>query len=93
MHLKTAMLAGIFLVFCHSSGIMAADSQFACSMREDALPLPPAEGGLPSVKAEAFFTASENGRHTLEGAIFDKDGNLLFCDTTASRVYKLSPQK
>lgn len=54
------------------------------------VPIPPAERELPAAGAERVFTAG-TGRETLEGAIFDGKGNLLFCDVSGKRILSLSP--
>ncbi|SCU76921.1 Lactonase drp35 [Cupriavidus necator] len=56
------------------------------------VPIPPSERGLQTVVATPWFKASEEGR-VLEGAIFDRSGNLLFCDVTGRRVLRLTPDK
>ncbi len=56
------------------------------------VPIPVSERDLPSVRAQTWFKASTEGR-ILEGAIFDRDGNLLFCDVSGKRVLRLSPTK
>ncbi|EYS97614.1 lactonase [Cupriavidus sp. SK-4] len=56
------------------------------------VPIPPSERGLQTVMASSWFKVSEEGR-ILEGAIFDRGGNLLFCDVTARRVLRLTPAK
>lgn len=55
-----------------------------------AVPIPPAERELPTAGAERVFTAGTGGE-TLEGAIFDEKGNLLFCDVSGKRILNLSP--
>ncbi|WP_237561397.1 SMP-30/gluconolactonase/LRE family protein [Frateuria defendens] len=56
------------------------------------VPIPPSERALQAVVASPWFKASEEG-HVLEGAIFDHNGDLLFCDVTAHRVLRLTPDK
>lgn len=56
------------------------------------VPIPPAEMGLTSQKAKDWIMVAP-GNNVLEGAIFDKDGNLLFCDVTARKVMCLSADK
>ena len=55
-------------------------------------PIPPAERLLPTVRAETWFQVTPES-HILEGAIMDEQGNLLFCDVSARRVMRLSPDK
>lgn len=55
-------------------------------------PIPQSEQSLQTVVAEPYFKVTEEG-HTLEGAIFDDRDNLIFCDVTARRVHRLTPNK
>ena len=55
-------------------------------------PIPPSERILQTVTAESWFKVSDEN-HVLEGAIFDQNGNLLFCDVTDRRVLHLTPDK
>jgi lactonase len=57
-----------------------------------AVPIPPSERALQTAKAKPWFKVSEQGL-TLEGAIVDLNGNLLFCDGTGRRVLRLTPDK
>ena len=56
------------------------------------VPLPQAERHLQAATAELWFSVPGGGQ-TLEAATLDKDGNLLFVDTTAKRILKLTPEK
>lgn len=56
------------------------------------VPIPPSERVLQTVVAQPYFKVSKEGR-VLEGSIFDNNGNLLFCDVTARRVLRLTPDK
>lgn len=69
---------------------MAADCHAA--VKNNPVPIPPGEQGLPTEAAEAWITVSP-GNNILEGAIFDKNGNLLFCDVSQRKVMKLTPDK
>jgi lactonase len=42
--------------------------------------------------AEPWFKVSDE-ELVLEGAAFDRDGNLLFCDVPGGRVLRLTPDK
>lgn len=57
-----------------------------------AVPIPPYERGLQTATAEFWFKVSKQGL-TLEGAIFDRSGNLVFCDATGRRVLRVTPDK
>ncbi len=69
-----------------SSGL-AYDAQ-----TQSPVPIPPSERALQSTVAEPWFKVSKDGI-TLEGAIFDRSGNLLFCDMSNNRVLRLNPDK
>ena len=56
------------------------------------VPIPPSERGLQTVVAEPWFKVSDAGL-VLEGPAFDRDGNLLFCDVSARRVLRLTPDR
>ncbi|ODS80878.1 MAG: lactonase, partial [Cytophagaceae bacterium SCN 52-12] len=56
------------------------------------VPVPPSERMLQSVVATRYHKVTDNG-HSLEGAVFDREGNLLFCDVTGRRVLRLTPDK
>ena len=56
------------------------------------VPIPPPERGLQTVVAEPWFKVSPAGI-VLEGAAFERDGNLLFCDVSGGRVMRLTPAK
>ncbi|WDF68653.1 SMP-30/gluconolactonase/LRE family protein [Sphingobacterium oryzagri] len=56
------------------------------------VPIPAAERLLQHVTATAYYKVTNEG-HVLEGAIFDKQGNLFFCDVSARRVMRLTPDK
>jgi lactonase len=55
-------------------------------------PIPPSEHSLQTVVAEPWFKVSDK-QMVLEGPAFDRDDNLLFCDVSASRVLRLTPDK
>lgn len=55
-------------------------------------PIPPAERGLLTITARPFFKVSSQGLQ-LEGASFDRAGNLLFVDVFGGTVFKLTPDK
>ncbi len=53
-------------------------------------PIPLQEKALQTITAEPWFKVSDKGIQ-LEGASFDRDGNLLFVEVFGGRVFKLSP--
>jgi lactonase len=55
-------------------------------------PIPPSERSLATVVAEPYYQVSASGIQ-LEGAAFDRQGNLLFVEVGSGRVFKLSPNK
>lgn len=59
---------------------------------QEPVPVPPAEQNVKADAAKLWFTASDEN-HVLEGAAFDHSGNLFFCDVTARRVLRLTPDK
>ncbi|CAN7666578.1 SMP-30/gluconolactonase/LRE family protein [Variovorax paradoxus] len=59
---------------------------------QSAVPIPPSERALQTALAEPWFKVSKEGL-ILEGAIFDRSGNLLFCDVSGRRVLRLTPDK
>src|SRR3954454_4519358 len=56
------------------------------------VPIAPSERGLQTVVAEPRFKVSHDAM-VLEGAAFDRNGNLLFCDVSGGRVLRLMPEK
>src|SRR3974390_1498219 len=56
------------------------------------VPVPPSERNLQTVVAEPWFKVSDK-QMVLEGPAFDRDGDLLFCDVSGSRVLRLTPDK
>ncbi len=56
------------------------------------VPIPPSEQTLQTAVADLWYKVSDEGR-ILEGAIFDHNGNLLFCDVTGRRVLRLTPDR
>lgn len=70
----------LFLLFLFSSG-----SSYAAS---PGMPIPPSELAIPAALAAPWVQVAPTN-DILEGAIFDPDGNLLFCDVTNRRVLRL----
>ncbi len=56
------------------------------------VPIPASERGLQTVVAEPWFKVSPEGI-VLEGAAFERNGNLLFCDVSGRRVLRLTPDQ
>lgn len=56
------------------------------------VPIPVSERALQTAKATSWLKVSTESR-ILEGAIFDRDGNLLFCDVTGRRVLRVTKDK
>ena len=54
--------------------------------------IPPAEQALPTKTAQTWLTVSPTN-NILEGAIFDANGNLLFCDVSERKIMRLTPDK
>lgn len=57
-----------------------------------AVPIPASERALQTAVAEPWFKVSNEGL-ILEGAIFDRNGNLLFCAVSGRRVLRLTPDR
>ena len=53
-------------------------------------PIPPSEKGLQTIIAEPWYKVSDKGIQ-LEGASFDRDGNLFFVEVFGGRVFRLTP--
>ncbi|CAG2153681.1 hypothetical protein LMG31506_04883 [Cupriavidus yeoncheonensis] len=70
-----------------ASARLAYDAQ-----TRSAVPIPPSERALQTTVAASWFKVSDEGR-ILEGAIFDRSGNLLLCDVSGRRVLRLTPDK
>lgn len=66
-----------------------------------AVPIPPAERGLPTVVAEPWLGISSttpglagmDNNIILEGPAFDRDGNLLVVEVVGGRVMRISPDR
>ncbi|MCD2341469.1 SMP-30/gluconolactonase/LRE family protein [Ideonella azotifigens] len=56
------------------------------------VPIPASERALQTAVAEPWFKVSNEGL-LLEGAIFDRSCNLLFCDVSERRVLRLTPDQ
>lgn len=96
---KAHILAGITCLVVGASFALGAAAQqpAAAGLAYDAqtqsvVPIPPSERTLQSTVAEPWFKVSNEGL-ILEGAIFDSNGNLLFCDVSSRRVLRLTPDK
>lgn len=90
--IATCLVAGIGFMSrasAQQSGVtgLAYDAQ-----TQGAVPIPPSERALQTAMADSWFKVSKEGL-ILEGAIFDRSGNLLFCDVSGRRVLRLTPDK
>lgn len=91
--LRTAFLAILLLGgFAAAPTAQAASGLSHDSQTRGPVPIPPSERSLQTAQAELWFKVSDENL-ILEGAIFDADGNLLFCDVTGRRVLRLTPDK
>ncbi|MDB6151986.1 MAG: putative lactonase precursor [Chthoniobacteraceae bacterium] len=93
---RPLLIAAAFLA-CQSESVDGQRAGSAASLVYDAqtsgsVPIPPSERGLQTVVAEPWFKVSEDGI-VLEGAAFDRDGNLLFADVSGKRVVRVTPEK
>lgn len=57
-----------------------------------AAPIPAGERHLTTVEAEPFFKVGD-AANVLESVVFDRDGNIYFCEVGAGRIYKLDKSK
>lgn len=97
---RARTLAGVTCLVVGMSfalGVSAQEISVSAGLTHDAqtqsvVPIPPSERALQSTVAEPWFKVSDDGM-ILEGAIFDRDGNLLFCDVSGRRVLRLTPDK
>ncbi len=88
--LRVLLLAAFScLALVPSKAVLAADNKAAGSEAAGSHVLPPSERLLKLVDARPWHKASDDGR-TLEGAVFDRAGNLLFCDNTTRRIVQVS---
>lgn len=55
-------------------------------------PVPPAERGLAAQTADLWFEVSADSM-TLEGPVFDRQGDLLFVDVFGGQILKVSPDR
>ncbi|MCP1644988.1 lactonase [Pseudomonas citronellolis] len=97
MKLTRTLLAACLIASIELTRAVAAQPAAAAGLAYDAqtrsvVPIPPSERALQSTVAEPWFKVS-TGAMILEGAIFDRSGNLLFCDVSGRRVLRLTPDK
>lgn len=90
-------LAAFTLFACLAAGGYGQRQRAVHALAYDAqtrgpVPIPPSERGLQTVVAEPWFNVSHQGI-VLEGAAFEGNGNLLFCDVSGRRVLRLTHQK
>lgn len=95
--MKANYIRIFYLLTALFSSAELAAQQVASELKYDtstqsAVPIPSSERNLQTVTATVHFKVT-NEAHALEGAIFDKEGNLLFCDVTARKVMRLTPDK
>lgn len=96
MHARISQLLFV-LILVMGSPAAASRPGLAAGLAYDSqtqgpVPIPPAERFLQTTAAEPWFNVSPE-RHILEGALFDRNGNLLFCDVTGRRVLRLTQDK
>lgn len=80
----------VFGLFVNSNSMCAEILQHEPSTHLNEVPIPMAEKDLPTVIAKHAATANPQN-NILEGAIFDNNGNLLFCDVTSRKILSLNP--
>lgn len=87
-HSLWSLLVLLALALTAGAGF-AADGENA---GKSPVPLPLPEAGLATATAQPWLAVSP-GSPILEGAIFDANGNLLFCDVSNRRVLRAGPDK
>lgn len=90
---KTIVLAALLLTGLCSADILAREQAARLeydAASKSAVPVPPAERALQTVPGSLFKEVAHGGQ-TLEGAIFDVEGNLYFCNTTDRKVMRMTP--
>ncbi|MFT3760980.1 SMP-30/gluconolactonase/LRE family protein [Thauera sp.] len=90
--LAACLIAGIGFTSAVSAQPAAAAGLAYDAQTRSVVPIPPSESALQSTVAEPWFKVSK-GEMILEGAIFDRSGNLLFCDVSGHRVLRLTPDR
>lgn len=87
-YFRPAVCAFALAISLFMAGIAAAESEAV----QNPVPIPSSETALPVENADEFFVAAPSN-NILEGAIIDREGNLLFCDISNKSVMRLSPDK
>ncbi|MFE0753234.1 SMP-30/gluconolactonase/LRE family protein [Inquilinus sp. NPDC058860] len=87
--LASALLAAAFAVSPAAAAPTLPTLGYTAEL-EGPVPIPPSEKGLQTITAEPFFKVSDEGLQ-LEGAVFDRRGDLRFVDVFGDRVYRLTP--
>jgi lactonase len=92
---RRAIFSAALLSVCLTSG--AQQHEAASALQYDAqtrgpVPIPPSERNLQTVVAQPWFKVSDTPM-VLEGACFDRNGNLLFTDVYGGRIFRLASEK
>ena len=96
MHrLSILAIAATSMVAAAASPVQAQPAQQSPALvyTDDArapVPIPQSEKGLQTITAEPWFKVSDKGLQ-LEGASFDRDGNLDFVEVFGGSIFRLSP--
>lgn len=97
-HIFAVAAAAVSLILCGTTHAMESAMQRAPSAlvypvgKPTPVPIPPSEAGLQTVTATPWLELLDQ-RLFLEGAVFDRDDNLLFVDMYSGRVLKVAPDK
>lgn len=78
------------LVLLLFSPCMSIEAKFAAPLSANSVPM--AEQALPTQIAKDWFVESPTN-NILEGALIDREGNLLFCDISKKSVMRITPEK
>jgi lactonase len=91
----TSIASLLFALSIGNHAVMSAQTPAALvytDANSGPVPIPSAERDLQTVTAEPWFNVSKTDMQ-LEGAAFDRAGNLLFVDVYGGRVLRLDPEK
>lgn len=91
MNLKYLAILALSLLVLPSSAVASQGRQTALVYDQSIsvhAPVPAMERGLQTVTAERWLKVSDE-QHELEGAAFDREGRLYFCDVTARSIMRV----
>ena len=80
------------LILFYIFNLLASAADCCAADHVNPVPIPPGEQELPAKTVEPWLTVSPTN-NILEGAIFDAEGNLLFCDVSNRKIMRMTPDK